>query len=90
MGSESLALGSRIETTMRDLFGTICRLTGFSVDVVWDTIQRIGQPRCCLSTTRAEALFDVRAQTPFEEGLRRVIGWYGPTFGTRPSEARRA
>jgi GDP-L-fucose synthase len=90
MGSGSLVPGSVMEIDIRDLFGTICRLTGFSGDGVWDASQPKGQPRRCLVTTRAEALFGFRAHTPFERGLRRTIERYGPTFGTRPSEARRA
>ena len=76
-------LGSGIEISIRDLVGTICRLTGFSGDVIWDTSQPNGQPRRCLDTTRAEALFGFRARTPFEEGLRRTIEWYEAACGTR-------
>jgi GDP-L-fucose synthase len=54
----------------------ICRLTGFRGEVVWETSQPNGQPRRCLDTSRAEALFGFRARTPFEEGLRRTIEWY--------------
>lgn len=76
-------LGSGMEISIRDLVGTICRLTGFSGDVIWDTSQPNGQPRRCLDTTRAEALFGFRARTPFEEGLRRTIEWYETARGTR-------
>ena len=34
------------------------------------------QPRRCLDTTRAEQLRGWRAQTSFDEGLRRTIAWY--------------
>jgi GDP-L-fucose synthase len=89
-GDAPVNLGSGMEISIRDLVGTICRLTGFSGDVFWDVAQPNGQPRRCLDTTRAEALFGFRAQTPFEEGLRRTIEWYEATFGTRSCEARQA
>ena len=89
-GAAPVNLGSGREISIRDLVGTICRLTGFSGDVVWDAGQPNGQPRRCLETSRAEALFGFRAQMPFEEGLRRTIQWYEATFGTRGCEGRRA
>ena len=82
-GDAPVNLGSGMEISIRDLVGTICRLTGFSGDVIWDTSQPNGQPRRCLDTTRAEALFGFRARTPFEEGLRRTIEWYEAAGGTR-------
>jgi GDP-L-fucose synthase len=82
-GDAPVNLGSGMEISIRDLVGTICRLTGFSGDVVWDTSQPNGQPRRCLDTTRAEALFGFRARTPFEEGLRRTVEWYEAACGTR-------
>jgi len=54
-------------------------LTGFSgtLRVVWDTSKPNRQPRRTLrvDTTRAREHFGVEAQTPFEEGLRRMIEW---------------
>jgi GDP-L-fucose synthase len=81
-GDAPVNLGSGMEICIRDLVGTICRLTGFSGDVIWDTGQPNGQPRRCLDTTRAETLFGFRARTPFEEGLRRTIEWYEAACGT--------
>jgi GDP-L-fucose synthase len=82
-GDAPVNLGSGMEISIRDLVGTICRLTGFAGDVIWDTSQPNGQPRRCLDTTRAEALFGFRARTPFEDGLRRAIEWYEAACGTR-------
>jgi GDP-L-fucose synthase len=75
-GEAPVNLGSGMEISIKDLVQVICRLTRFRGDVVWDTSQPNGQPRRCLDTSRAEALFGFRAQTPFEEGLRRTIEWY--------------
>jgi len=75
-GELPVNLGSGMEISIKDLIRVICRLTGFSGEVVWDTNQPNGQPRRCLDISRAEALFGFRARTPFEEGLRRTIEWY--------------
>jgi len=75
-GSEPVNLGSGMEISIQDLAQLIARLTGFAGEIVWDTSQPNGQPRRCLDTSRAERLFGFKAQTPFEEGLRRTIEWY--------------
>jgi len=69
-------LGSGNEIAIKDLAEMIARLTGFSGKLVWDTDKPNGQPRRALDTTRAEQMFGFRAQTNFEEGLRRTIEWY--------------
>jgi len=69
-------LGSGNEIAIKDLAEMIARLTGFSGKLVWDTSKPNGQPRRALDTTRAEQMFGFRAQTNFEEGLRRTIEWY--------------
>jgi len=78
-GELPVNLGSGMEISIKDLVQVICRLTGFRGEVVWETSQPNGQPRRCLDTSRAEALFGFRARTPFEEGLRRTIEWYEVT-----------
>ena len=75
-GSEPVNLGSGQEISIKDLVQTISRLTGFTGELVWDTSKPNGQPRRVLDTTRAEQYFGFRAQTDFEEGLRRTIEWY--------------
>ena len=50
-----------------------------------------GQPRRCLDTSpsaalrtgKAKRLFGFRAETPFEEGLRRTFEWYHKTLVKR-------
>ena len=75
-GSEPVNLGSGHEISIKDLATLIARLTGFEGELVWDTSKPNGQPRRALDTSRAEQYFGFRAQTPFEEGLRRTIEWY--------------
>ncbi len=75
-GSEPVNLGSGREISIKDLAALIGRLCGFNGRFVWDTSKPNGQPRRCLDTSRAEKYFGFRAQTDFEEGLRRTINWY--------------
>lgn len=74
--SEPVNLGSGEEISIKELVQTITRLTGFSGEIVWDTSKPNGQPRRVLDTTRAEEYFGFRAQTEFEDGLRKTINWY--------------
>jgi GDP-L-fucose synthase len=75
-GSEPVNLGSGMEIRIKDLAELVSRLTGFDGELVWDTTKPNGQPRRVLDTSRAEKYFGFRAQTLFEDGLRRTIEWY--------------
>ena len=75
-GSEPVNLGSGMEISIRDLVQHIARLCGFSGRIVWDSTKPDGQPRRCLDTGRAEALFGFKAEVPFERGLQETIAWY--------------
>lgn len=75
-GPEPVNLGSGREISIKDLAELIGRLCGYTGRFVWDTSKPNGQPRRCLDTSRAEAYFGFRAQTDFEQGLRRTIEWY--------------
>lgn len=74
--SDPVNLGSAFEISIKELLEAIIRLTGFRGRVEWDTTKPNGQPRRKLDIRRAEEEFGFRAQTPFEEGLRRTIQWY--------------
>ena len=75
-GADPVNLGAGREITIRDLTSLIARLTGFRGEIVWDPSKPDGQPRRCLDVSRAEREFNFRAETDFEEGLRRTIRWY--------------
>jgi GDP-L-fucose synthase len=75
-GDAPVNLGAGREITIHDLVSLIARLTGFRGEVVWDPGKPDGQPRRCLDVSRAEREFNFRADTDFEEGLRRTIQWY--------------
>lgn len=78
-GAEPVNLGSGNEISIRDLAGLIGQLCGFKGSFRWDTSKPNGQPRRALDVSRAERYFGFRAQTGFEEGLRRTIDWYRQT-----------
>jgi len=69
-------LGSGFEISIKELTERIIQLTSFKGHIVWDTSKPDGQPRRCLDTSKAEALFGFRATTDFDEGLRETIAWY--------------
>jgi GDP-L-fucose synthase len=75
-GPDPVNLGSGYEISIKDLAEKVAQLTGFEGKLVWDTSKPNGQPRRGMDVSRAEALFGFRANTPFEEGLRRTIAWY--------------
>jgi GDP-L-fucose synthase len=80
-GSEPVNLGAGREISIRELAETVARLTGFAGRLTWDPRQPDGQPRRCLDTSRAERFFGFKAQTQFEEGLRKTIEWYRQSCG---------
>lgn len=86
-GEEPVNLGSGNEISIKDLAETIARLAEFRGKFVWDTSKPNGQPRRGLDTSRAERLFGFRAQTGFEEGLRKTIEWYRQAANI-PAETR--
>jgi len=75
-GPDPVNLGAGFEITIRRLAEKIRQMVGFEGELVWDSSKPDGQPRRCLDTTRAERLFAFRAQTSFDEGLRKTIEWY--------------
>jgi GDP-L-fucose synthase len=75
-GADPVNLGAGFEISIRELTVLIARLMGFSGQIRWDPNQPDGQPRRSLDTERAERLFGFRANTSFEDGLKRTIEWY--------------
>jgi GDP-L-fucose synthase len=75
-GAEPVNLGAGFEISMRDLAELLQRLSGFKGELRFDPTKPDGQPRRCLDTSRAEAMFGFKARVSFEEGLKRTIEWY--------------
>ena len=74
--SEPVNIGAGFEITMKDLVNKIVELTGFKGEIVWDTSKPDGQPRRCLDVSRAYEKFGFRAETNFDEGLKKTVEWY--------------
>ena len=75
-GAEPVNLGAGAEIRIRELAGLIARECGFEGRLAWDPSRPDGQPRRCLYTSRAEALFGFSARTSLRDGLRRTVDWY--------------
>lgn len=75
-GADPVNIGSGHEISIRDLTGLIANATNFKGEIVWDASKPDGQPRRCLDTSRARALFGFEAEVPFDAGLRRTVDWY--------------
>lgn len=69
-------LGVGREITMRNLAEMVKRATRYRGEIVWEPDKPNGQPRRCLSTTRALERFGWKATTLLDEGLRRTVVWY--------------
>ncbi|HET9952316.1 MAG TPA: GDP-L-fucose synthase [Candidatus Eisenbacteria bacterium] len=72
-GSDPVNLGAGFEISIKELAERIAKHSGFTGSLVWDPTKPDGQPRRCLETSRAEALFGWRASTALDEGLARTV-----------------
>lgn len=81
-GAEPVNIGAHREISIRELVTLIAELTGFRGEIRWDATKPDGQPRRCLDTTRAQALFGFTAGTDFREGLQATIQWYKQQYMT--------
>lgn len=75
-GSDPVNLGTGYEITIQDLAEKIQKLTGYRGELRWNASKPDGQPRRCLDTAKAAALFDFRAKIDFDDGLRETIRWW--------------
>ena len=82
-------LGAGFEISIKDLAEMIAKLIGFRGEIIWDQSKPDGQPRRMLDTTRAEEEFGFKANTPFEEGLKKSINWYISARETEKTKKRR-
>jgi GDP-L-fucose synthase len=74
--SDPVNIGTGDEIKISELLQLIVRFTRFEGEIRWQTDKPDGQPRRRLEVSRAFEKFGFRAQTPFEEGLKRTIEWY--------------
>ncbi len=74
--SDPVNLGSSFEISIKDLADLIRDLTGYKGKIIWDSSKPDGQPRRKLDTKKAEAEFNFKSTTAFEDGLKKTIDWY--------------
>jgi GDP-L-fucose synthase len=75
-GAVPVNIGAGFEISIRDLTTQVAELCEFRGRIVWDRSKPNGQPRRCLDTSRAAALFGFNATTKLRDGLSRTIEWY--------------
>lgn len=73
---EPVNIGSGSEISIKDLVSLICRLMDFKGEIRWDKSKPDGQPRRYLDVSGAHQKFGFKAETGFEEGLKKTINWY--------------
>lgn len=70
---EPVNLGTSHEVSIRELVGTVARLTGFKGELKWDASYPDGQPRRKLDVGRARREFGFSAEIGLEDGLRQTV-----------------
>lgn len=75
-GPEPINLGSGREVTIKVLAELVKRVGGYTSDISWDSSKPDGQPRRCLSITRARDVLAWVATTSLEDMLKKTIEWY--------------
>lgn len=68
--NETLNIGSRVGTSIRDLTMAICDVVGFEGNVVWDTSKPSGAPLRLLDTSKVDSLLKSKQLTSLKEGLK--------------------
>jgi GDP-L-fucose synthase len=77
---EPVNIGCGKPSTIREIVGTILRLTGHKgARVLFDASKPTTIPYRAVSTAKAERVLGFVAQTSLEEGLRDTVEWYGRT-----------
>ena len=84
--SDPVNIGAGFEISIKELVELIVGLTGFKGRIIWDKTKPDGQPRRMLDTTRAFTEFGFKAETPFEDGLKKTIDWYLATKQTKQTQ----
>jgi GDP-L-fucose synthase len=73
---EPVNVGIGLEIRIAEVARLIADLVGYRGRFVYDTTKPDGQPRRCLDTQKALALFGFRAHVGMREGLQRTVEWY--------------
>jgi GDP-L-fucose synthase len=91
---EPVNLGTGMEIRIEELARLIAEKVGYRGQLVYDRTKPDGQPRRCVDTSRALALFGFRSHITFEEGIADTISWYlrqdEPAVASVPSSTARS
>lgn len=68
-------LGAGEAVSVKRLAGLVAEITGYRGAIEWDATKPDGAPLVMADVFQAHARLGWRAETPFEEGLRRTIDW---------------
>ncbi|MOA55746.1 GDP-L-fucose synthase [compost metagenome] len=68
-------VGTGVDCTIRELSGTVARVTGFAGRLSFDASKPDGAPRKLMDVSRLKAL-GWQASIGLEDGLRDAYGWY--------------
>ncbi len=74
--AEPVNVGMGAEIRISEVAAMIAEVAGFEGRFVYDATKPDGQPRRCLDTSKALALFGFRAQVGVRDGLQRTVDWY--------------
>lgn len=73
---QPINVGTGAEIKIRDLATTLCKIMGYTGDIVYNPSFPDGQPRRCLDTTKANELLGFTASKTLYDGLRDTVSWY--------------
>jgi GDP-L-fucose synthase len=73
--TSNINVGTGVDCIIRELPGTIARVTGFTGKLVWDRSKPDGTPRKLMNVSRLAAL-GWQADISLEDGLRDAYGWF--------------
>ena len=73
---QPINVGTGAEIKIRDLATTLCKIMGYTGDIIYNPSFPDGQPRRCLDTTKANELLGFTASKTLYDGLRDTVSWY--------------
>ena len=71
-----LNLGSNNEISIKELVAIISKLMNYSGKIEWDTSKPNGQPRRCVSNTKAKNEIGFEPKVSMDKGLQKTISWF--------------
>ena len=73
---DPINIGCNMETSIKDLVKTICKIIKYNGEIRWDKSKPDGQPRRMLNADLAKKEFGFVSKTSLNNGLKKTIDWY--------------